>query len=199
MLNSPLLRCLKRGWPATTALLLTLGCGSGVRAQVAATPSDWKVKSGTLVYLDGERSTKAAIDHLPDAAITSVEGFAVGPAGSTLRQMFGDSVFSDSLATEFLVITTKARANAPATLALADRVHLSSGYVSQPSTVRVIAPKALAYITSHYPKAWLGGEVLALTQKSTGTVKYRVQLADNWGFRYVSFTLAGDFVDDRMY
>jgi hypothetical protein len=30
-------------------------------------------------------------------------------------------------------------------------------------------------------------------------VKYRVQLADNWGWRYVSFTAAGDFVDDRIY
>ena len=199
MLKSSLLRCVKYSRPAAAGLLLTFGCIGLARAQVAATPSDWQVEPGTLVYLDGERSTKAAIDHLADAAIASVESCTIGPAGSTLRQMFGDSVFGDSVATGFLVITTKANANAPATLALADRVHLSSGYSKQPSTVRVIAPKALAYITSHYPKAWLGGDVLMLTQKSTGTVKYRVQLADNWGFRYVSFTLAGDFVDDRMY
>ena len=199
MLKSSLVRCAKYGRPAAAGLLLTLCCIGLARAQATATPSDWKVKPDTLVYLDGERSTKATIDHLADAAIASVEFFAVGPAGGTLRQVFGDSVFGDSVATSLLIVTTKANANAPATLALADRAHLSSGYVSQPRTVRVIAPKALAYITSHYPKAWLGGEVLALTQKSTGTVKYRVQLADNWGFRYVSFTLAGDFVDDRMY
>ena len=192
MLKSPLSRCAKYGGPAVTALALAFGCSGLARAQVAATQTDWEVAPGTLVYLDGERSTAVIINCLASAAVASAEGF-MGPAG-TLRQAFGDSV-----ATEALVITTKANANAPTTLALADRAHLSSGYIKQPSTVRVIAPQALAYITSHYPKAWLGGEVLALTQKSTGTVKYRVQLANNWGFRYVSFTEAGDFVDDRMY
>jgi hypothetical protein len=176
-----------RGWTLIWGVGLALGKSGVALAQVAPAQSRWDVEPGTLVYLDGERSTVAAIDRLAPAAISTVEG-------SMRWQASGDSV-----ATNVLVVTTKANASAPAVLALADKAHLMSGYISHPSSVQVIAPKALAYITSHYPKCWLGGEVLELTQKSTGTVKYRVQLADNWGFRYASFTLAGDFVDDRIY
>lgn len=172
------------------AAVLALGNGAAW-AQAAPTKSNWDVKPGTLVYLDGRRSTKVDLDRLASAEIAACEGMMGQPL---VQQAFGDSV-----ATEALVITTKARADSPAVLALADRAHLASGYHCRPSTVRAIAPPALAYITSHYPQHWLGGEVLELTQKSTGAVKYRVQLAGNWGFRYVSFTAAGDFVDDRRY
>jgi len=164
---------------------------SAVLAQGTPAHSRWDIAPGTLVYLDGERSTAAAIERLAAAAIRSTEGMMGQPL---VRRAFGDSV-----ATQALVVTTKANANSPAVLALANKAHLSFGYVAEPRTVRVVAPRALAYITGHYPKCWLGGEVLELTQKSTGMVKYRVQLADNSGFRYASFTLAGDFVDDRMY
>ncbi|GAA4502218.1 hypothetical protein GCM10023172_25270 [Hymenobacter ginsengisoli] len=170
---------------------LALGHISAAQAQAAPPQNHWQIATGTLVYLDGERSTVAAINRLAPAAINSADGMMGQPL---VRQAFGDSV-----AMEVLVVTTKANANTPAVLALADKAHLLSGYVSNLSTVGIIAPKALAYITSHYPKCWLGGEVLKLTQKSTGAVKYRVQLADNWGFHYASFTLAGDFVDDRVY
>lgn len=183
-------RCAQPGWPAALGLLL-LGFNNPARAQVAPAASAWKIAPGTLVYLDGERSTPPALDRLAPAAVASAEGL-LGQA--LVRQAFGDSV-----ATAALVVTTKANRNAPAVLALADKAHLASGYVSRPSTVQAISPKALAYITSHYPAAWLGGEVRELTQKSTGAVKYRVQLADNWGWRYVSFTRAGDFVDSRIY
>jgi hypothetical protein len=183
--------CSMRNWAMAWGVGLVLGHSSMAQAQAAPPQSHWKVAPGALVYLDGERSTVAAIDRLPSAAVNSTDALL---GQRLVRQAFGDSV-----ATEALVVTTKANATAPAVLALADKAHLLSGYVSNPSTVRIIAPPALAYITSHYPKCWLGGEVLELTQKSTGTVKYRVQLADNWGFHYASFTLAGDFVDDRIY
>lgn len=180
-----------RGWTLVWGVGLALGKSGVALAQAAPAQSRWDVVPGTLVYLDGERSTVAAIDRLAPAAIGTVEDLM---GKHPVWQALGDSV-----ATHVLVVTTKANASTPAVLALADKAHLMSGYSSNPSSVQVIAPKALAYITNHYPKCWLGGEVLELTQKSTGTVKYRVQLADNWGFRYASFTLAGDFVDDRIY
>jgi hypothetical protein len=171
------------GWPAggLALLLALLSSSAAAQAQAALATNRWDVEPGTRVYLDGQPSTAAAISQLDDKAIASAEGWVAKDKD------------------EFLVITTRAKANSPATLALADKLHLSSAYTTRPALIRAIAPPALAYITSHYPKAWLGGEVLEMTQKSTGKVKYRVQLADNWGWRYVSFTAAGNFVDDRIY
>jgi hypothetical protein len=169
--------------------LLALGGSLAARAQTASAPSYWTVKPGELIYLDGQPSTLAAINQVPDEAVACVEGL-MGPPG-VLR------AFGDTVATQVLVLTTKAHANDPVTLALADRVNFKSAYRREPATVQDIAPRALAYITAHYPKAWLDGQVEKLTRKSSGTVKYQVRLADNWGWRYVSFTAAGDFVDDK--
>jgi hypothetical protein len=181
------------GWSAgSVALLLALvSSNTAAQTQAALASNRWDVEPGTRVYLDGELSTATAIHQLNDAAIASVESRSIRDttnltANKKLREVY-------------IVLTTKANANSPATLALADKLHLESAYTTRPAPIRAIAPSALAYITSHYPKAWLGGEVLEMTQKSTGKVKYRVQLADNWGWRYVSFTAAGDFVDDRIY
>lgn len=174
---------------AGCALLPLLAVASvPAAAQATPAPGRWHAKPGTLIYLDGRPSTEAAINQVPDAAVACVEGLTGKPG---VLRLFGDTV-----ATRALVLTTKAHATSPATLALADRAHLPSAYARAPATVRDIAPRALAYITAHYPQAWLDGQVQRLTRKSTGEVKYQVRLADNWGWHYASFTAEGDFVND---
>ncbi len=178
------------GWPISSLALLLGLLSQSTTSHAQATPAAnrWQVKPGTSVYLDGQPSTITALNQLTNEAIASVEG------------MFARDTTSQNtpakLQEKYLVVTTKANANAPTTLALADKLHLKTAYLTQPAPISAIAPAALAYITSHYPKAWLGGEVTKMTRKSTGAVKYQVQLADNWGWRYVSFTAAGEFVDN---
>jgi hypothetical protein len=170
-------------------LLFTLfGKTTAVLAQPTPAANRWGVEPGTKVYLDGLPSTPAIISELPDVAIASVEGMELGA--------HADRKKLPAYRYDYLVLTTKVNANSPITLALADKLHLASAYTTRPAPVSAIAPPALAYITSHYPKYWLGGEVLEMTRKSTGAVKYRVQLAGNWGWRYVSFTEAGEFVSE---
>jgi hypothetical protein len=159
------------------ALLLGLVGGSlAAQAQAAPAANRWHVEPGTTVYLDGQPSTIAVIDQLKNDAIASAEGMFARDTTSQNAQT--------KLREKYLVVTTKANATSPATLALADKLHLRSAHVTQPAPISAIAPTALAYITSHHPKAWLGGEVVKMTRKSTGAVKYQVQLADNWGWRY---------------
>ena len=181
--------------PAGRALLaLALAAGSHAAvAQNASTPSNGKAKPTKLIYLDGQPSNQAAIDRVPDDAVAYAEGMWWKP-GAQLALAFGNTE-----ATEAEIITTKAKEHSPATLALADRVNLRSAYRWEPATVRAVAPRALAYITAHYPKHRLDGQVQKLTRKSTGEVKYQVGLADNWGWRYACFTADGDFVDDKTY
>ena len=174
------------------ALLLgLLGTSLAAQAQTALAANRWGVEEGTRIYLNGQTSTRAVIDQLDTEAIASVESMLVRDTTTHTAQA--------KLRSGYLVLTTKGNADSPATLALADKLHLRAAYTTRPAPISAVAPPALAYITSHYPKAWLGGEILEMTRKSTGAVTYRVQLADNWGWRYVSFTAAGDFVDDRVY
>ena len=174
------------------ALLLgLLGTSLAAQAQTALAANRWGVEEGTRIYLDGKASTRAVIDQLDTEAIASVESMLVRDTTAHTAQA--------KLRGGYLVLTTKDNAASPATLALADKLHLMMAYTTRPAPISAVAPPALAYITSHYPKAWLGGEVLEMTRKSTGEVKYRVQLADNWGWRYVNFTATGDFVNDQMY
>lgn len=176
--------------PLVKSLLLLVAAGSTTAALAQPTPdaNRWGVEPGTKVYLDGLPSTPAIISALPDVAIASAEG--MGLAAHADREKLPDYQH------EYLVITTKVNTNSPITLALADKLHLSSAYTTRPAPLSAIAPPALAYITNHYPKYWLGGEVREMTHKGTGAVKYRVQLADNWGWRYVSFTETGEFVGE---
>jgi len=177
-------------WPLVSTVLLLAGAGTITAALAQPTPADnhWDVKPGTKVYLDGLPSTPAAISALPDVAIASAEG--MGLTSHTDKSKLADYQY------EYLVVTTKVNANSPITLALADKLHLASAYTTRPAPLSAIAPPALAYITSHYPQYWLGGEVKEMTRKSTGAEKYQVQLADNWGWRYVSFTAAGELVGE---
>lgn len=170
---------------AAGLLLALLAKTTATPAQPTPATNRWGVEPGTAVYLDGLPSTPATISELPDAAIASAEAMRVKDADHRTLPEYQYN---------YLVITTKVNANLPATLALADKLHLTSAYTTRPAPVSAIAPSALAYITSHYPKCWLGGEILEKTRKSTGAVTYQVQLADNWGWRYVSFTEAGEFV-----
>jgi hypothetical protein len=178
--------------PAGRVLLgLALAAGSHAAvAQNASTPSNWEVKPGELIYLDGQPSTLVAINQVPDDAVACVEGMTGKPG--VLR------AFGNETATDVLVITTKAQENSPTTLALADRVDLRSAYRWEAATLRDVAPRALAYITAHYPKHRLDGVVQKLTRKSSGEVKYQVRLADNWGWSYPCFTAEGDFVGEKM-
>ncbi|MGI4833729.1 MAG: hypothetical protein ACRYFK_09735 [Janthinobacterium lividum] len=176
-------------WQRSLLGLLALGGSRAAHAQAtSASPSlnHWSVKPGTLVYLDGLPSTPAKLDQVPNAAVACVEGM-VGQPG--VRWALGDPV-----ATEYLVLTTKANENSPATLALADRANLPSAYRWELGSVRDIAPRALAYITAHYPKYWLDGTVTKLTRKSSGEVTYQVRIAGSWGWRHPCFPAAGDFV-----
>lgn len=174
---------------AAGLLLAVLGESTAASAQPTSATNRWDVEPGTAVYLDGLPSTPATISALPDVAVASVEEMRVKDAA---RRTLPEYQYN------YLVITTKVNATSPATLALADKLHLTSAYTTRPAPMSAIAPPALAYITSHYPKCWLGGEVLEKTRKSTGAVTYQVQLADNWGWRYVSFTEAGEFVSTGL-
>ena len=174
------------------ALLLLPG-GRQARAQAAEPQPAWAwVRPGTLVYLDGKPSTLAEIQRLGKEAISSGEGVELA-AKDPVNQLFGPI-----MAPAAEIITTKANANSPAVLALADRLDLRVGYTEKPAAMSAVAPKALAYITSHYPQAWLGGEVTERTQKSTGAVRYHVQLADRWGWHYVDFTPAGEVIEHSL-
>lgn len=173
---------------STVLLLVVAGSPTAVLAQPTPAANRWDVKPGITVYLDGLPSTPAAISALPNAAIASVEGMGLVAQANSEK--------TPGYQHEYLVLTTKANANSPTTLALADKLHLASAYTTRPAPLSAVAPPALAYITSHYPKYWLGGEVLEMTRKSTGVVEYRVQLAGNWGWRYVRFTAAGEFVGE---
>jgi hypothetical protein len=184
MLLPSWLRRLRTG----SLLLALLGPATAALAQPTPAANRWQVEPGTKVYLDGLPSTPAIISELPDAAIASVEGMHISA--------HADKSKLPAYRYDYLVLTTKINANSPIALALADKMHLSSAFTTRPAPLTAIAPAARAYITSHYPKYWLGGEVLEMTRKSTGAVKYQVQLADNWGWHYVSFTEAGEFVDD---
>jgi hypothetical protein len=177
-------------WHLVSTVLLLAVAGSTTTALAQPTPANnrWGVKPGTKVYLDGLPSTPAAISALPNAAVASVEDMVLSAHAD--RSKLPDYQY------DYLVLTTKVNVNSPITLALADKLHLASAYTTRPAPLSAIAPPALAYITSHYPKCWLGGEVQEMTRKSTGAVKYQVQLADNWGWRYVSFTAAGEFVGE---
>jgi hypothetical protein len=100
----------------------------------------------------------------------------------------------NSSETGVVVVTTKANANSPAVLALAEKANLSAAYTYTPAQINAVVPKALAYITTHYPDSRLSGEVIEVKRKSTGEVKYQVQLVTGRRPFYVLFTPQGDFI-----
>ncbi len=189
---------------APLVMLLALGY-SGARAQTTNTfavrltgPNAPKepfmvtapaVVDHLVYYVDAQPSTAAAANAIDPKSIASME---VLKDNTTIQHYANDPT-----ATGVAFITTKANANSPAVLAFADKAELSSGYTFKPAAVNAVVPKALAYITSHYPDARLSGEVKELTKKSTGAVKYQVQLIIGKRPFYAYFTPQGDFLADE--
>ncbi|MDO7884884.1 M56 family metallopeptidase [Hymenobacter cheonanensis] len=167
-------------------LLVALALGySGARAQAGPTLGQQAPLANALYYLDGQPSTQAAFKALDPSSISSID---VVKDPATVSRVF------KSAAPGVVAVTTKANANAPAVLALAEQANLSAAYTYSPAQVNAVVPKALAYITSHYPDARLSGEVTEVKRKSTGEVRYQVQLVRGRRPFYVLFTPQGDFV-----
>jgi len=140
-----------------------------LQAEASKPPVALTLPADALYYLDGKPSTKQAIEQLDQASIANVD---VVKEPARIHRIPG---LADSPATSVILLTTKANADAPAVRAFADQANLASAYTSRTVATYFLGASTLAYITSHYPNARLG-EVNELTQKTTGTVKYQVQL-----------------------
>jgi hypothetical protein len=142
-----------------------------------------------LYYLDGQPSTKQAVEQLVVKTIANVE---VVSDKARIHRIPG---LGDSPATSVVLVTTKVNGSAPAVQDFATKADLASTYTSRPVGVNVLVPAALAYITSHYPNARLN-EVQEQKQKTTGAVKYQVQLINGKRPFYVYFTPQGEFAGE---
>lgn len=194
MLNQPASTTRQLGrYLLAAPLVMALALGySGARAQAVTAVVQPATIQGTLpanalYYLDGQPSSKQAIESLPASTIFNMDVIQDEPAN--IKRIFGNTT-----ATSAVIITTEANANAPAVLALVEKADLGSGYTHTPVQVNALVPKALAYITQHYPDSRLGGEVVEVKRKTTGAVKYQVQLVTGRRPFYVYFTPQGDFV-----
>ena len=190
MLNQPASTTRQLGrYLLAAPLVMALALGyAGAQAQTAPLAAKEAWPNAAAYYLDGEPSTLAIVNSLDPKTINSID---VVKDPATIKRVF------NTTGPGVAVVTTTANANAPAVLALADKAELGSGYSSKPAAVNAIVPKALAYITAHYPNARLSGEVTELKKKSTGAVKYRVQLAEGRRPFYSYFTPQGDFLTEE--
>lgn len=196
MLNQPLSSPRQLGrylLAAPLAVLLALGY-AGARAQTAPVivqpPTIHPdIPVNALYYLDGRPSSKQAVESLPPETTFDIDVIKDEPA--TIQRIFGNTS-----ATSAVIITTKANASSPAVQALVEKADLGSGYTHTPAQVNALVPKALAYITSHYPDARLSGEMMELKRKTTGAVKYQVQLVRGRRPFYVYFSPQGDFLGE---
>lgn len=189
MLNQPASTTRQMGrylLAAPLVVLLALGY-AGARAQTAPATAAKPSAANAAYYLDGQPSTKAAADALNPNSIVSID---VVKDPTEIRRVFNSS------APGVVVLTTKANANSPAVLALAEKADLGASYDYSPAQVNAVVPKGLAYITSHYPYSRLSGEVTEVKKKTTGAVKYRVQLITGKRPFYVYFTPQGDFLGE---
>jgi hypothetical protein len=167
-------------------LLMALALGySGARAQTGPAPAQQPALANALYYLDGQPTTQAAFKALDPNSIASLD---IVKDRTTVSRVF------KSTAPGVVVVTTKAKANSPEVLAIAEQANLSAAYTYTPAQINAVVPKALAYITSHYPDARLSGQVTEVKRKSTGEVKYQVQLVKGRRPFYVYFTPQGDFI-----
>ena len=196
MLNQPASTTAQLGrYLLAAPLVMVLALGyAGARAQTApatAQPAVFhpNIPANALYYLDGQPSTKQAIGELPAGTIYDIDIIKDEPA--KIKRVFGNAT-----ATSAVIFTTKANDNAPAVLALREKADLGSAYVYTPAQVNAVVPKALAYITSHYPDSRLSGQVMEMKKKSTGAVKYQVQLIKGRRPSCVYFSPQGDFLGE---
>jgi hypothetical protein len=194
MLNQPASTTRQLGrYLLAAPLVVALALGySGARAQtvtavVQPTAIQGQFPADALYYLDGQPSSKQAVESLPSSTKFSMDIIKDEPAN--IKRVFGNTT-----ATSAIIVTTEANDNSPAVLALADKANLGSSYIHTPAQVNALVPKALAYITQHYPDSRLSGQVVEMKRKTTGAVKYQVQLVTGRRPFYVYFTPQGDFV-----
>jgi hypothetical protein len=145
-----------------------------------------ELPANMVYYVDGQQVDKETLDRIDPA--TMVESVNVLKANQT-QQLLG-------LDAPAVLVTTKANAQSPEVLAFNQKAAPASNFTQEPVKVNVLVPKALSYITSHYPDARLGGEVTKLTDKETGAVKYRVQLVKGRRPFDVYFSPQGDFMGE---
>jgi hypothetical protein len=160
-----------------------------LQAEASKAPVAFAIPDAALYYLDGKPSTKQAMEQLDPNSIASM---VVLKDPARIQRLPG---LADSPATSAILITTKANADAPAVRTFAEQADLASAYTSRPVSVNVLRPAALAYITSHYPNARLN-EVQEQKHKTTGAVKYQVQLINGKRPFYVYFTPEGEFAGE---
>jgi hypothetical protein len=161
--------------PSPLALALPAQTGPGV-------PPD------ALYYLDGKPSTKAVVDALDKETIASIDVVKGKEAVQRLKPL--------STATAALVYTTKANANSPAVLALAEQGDLGAAYEYRKIETNAVPLQTLAYIVAHYPNDRLVG-LQEVKKKSTGAVaRYMVMLARGRRPFYVNLTPSGGFISD---
>ena len=152
-----------------------------LQAEVGKPPVTFALPADALYYLDGKPSTKQAVEQVDQTSIANID---VVKESARIHRIPG---LSDSPATSVILLTTKANADAPAVRAFADQADLASAYTSRTVATYFLVASTLAYITSHYPNARLG-EVNELKQKTTGTVKYQVQLINGKRPFYIYFS-----------
>ena len=173
---------------APLVVVLTLGY-AGARAQTApAAAAKTTLPTDVAYYLDGKPSTGAIVKNLNPELIASID---IVKNQADLTQIFHTSALGVA------VVTTTANVNAPAVLALREKADLVSGYDYTPAQVNAVVPKALAYITSHYPDSRLSGRVFAVKKKgTTEALKYQVELITGRRPFYVYFSPQGDFLGE---
>jgi hypothetical protein len=160
-----------------------------LQAEASKPAVTFALPADALYYLDGQPSTRQAVEQLDQSSIASMD---MVKDQARIRRIPG---LADSPAKAVIVLTTKANADAPAVRAFADQADLASAYTSRTVATYYLGASTLAYITSHYPNARLG-EVNELKQKTTGVVKYQVQLINGKRPFYVYFSQQQEFIGD---
>jgi len=190
MLNQPLSSPGQLGrylLAAPVVVLLALGY-AGARAQAAPASTENSLMEHALCIVDGKPVTFNSLKELNPADIQSA---SVLKDRGLVQQLGGSATTSG-----VIVVTTKANAKSPEVEAFNKKYLPEYRYNQEPAQVNVLVPKALAYITSHYPEARLSGVVTKLTEKTTGAVKYQVQLVRGKRPFDVYFSPEGDFLGE---
>ena len=191
MLNQPVSSPRQRGrYLLAAPLVVALALGySAAQAQTAAPRIVLDAPAPTgpkpIVYVNGQRLDFGDLSKLNPDDIANV---------SVVKEAAALSLTPDAVGGAILV-TTKGHEQDPAVRTFNARVdRLLPAQAERPLQVNALVPKALATITARYPDARLSGEVVEITDRPTGKVKYRVQLITGRRPFYIYLTPAGDFL-----